>query len=167
MSELISKLGLDWKLLLANTTTFFIILWVLKKYAFGPIVAMLDKRQADIKDSLEAVKKANAAAAASDEARHLVLKNAKHEAASILTAAEQQAQAVRSDIVTKAKDETDAMVGHAKTQLEQERLAMLASARTELADLVVGATRKVIGGQLDEKLETKLAKQALKEIAKP
>ena len=67
MSELIHNLGIDWKLLLANAVTFLIVLWVLRKFAFGPIMRALEQRQGTIAKGLADAKQQTEALAAFEE----------------------------------------------------------------------------------------------------
>ena len=47
-SDLFSSIGIDWKLLALQTVAFLVLLWILKKWVYPPIAAMLDKREAAI-----------------------------------------------------------------------------------------------------------------------
>ena len=53
MQELITKLGIDWKFLIAQIVNFLVLLFVLYKFAYGPILAMLEKRQKKIEKGLK------------------------------------------------------------------------------------------------------------------
>ena len=59
MSELLTKLGIDLKLLVAQIVNFLILLLVLYKFAYGPIVAMLEKRQKKIEKGLKEAEEAH------------------------------------------------------------------------------------------------------------
>ncbi|MEK7537956.1 MAG: F0F1 ATP synthase subunit B, partial [Patescibacteria group bacterium] len=77
MGELVSKLGIDWKLLLANTLTFFLVLWILRRFAYRPIMDVLDRRQKTIGEGLDAAKRSTDELAAIKRDKEQVLKEAK------------------------------------------------------------------------------------------
>ena len=52
-TDLFSSIGIDWKLLALQTLAFLILLWFLKKFVYPSLVAMLDKREAQIKESVK------------------------------------------------------------------------------------------------------------------
>ena len=64
-ADLFSSIGIDWKLLVLQTIAFLILLWFLKKFVYPSLVAMLDKREKMIEESVRAARVAekNAAAA--------------------------------------------------------------------------------------------------------
>jgi F-type H+-transporting ATPase subunit b len=161
MGELITKLGIDWKLLLANTLTFFIVLWLLRKFAFRPIMAVLDRRQKTIGDGLDAAKKSQDELAAIQRDKTQVLKAAKTEALAIVTVAKKQGEAARQKLAAEAQAEVAAILARTKLQLDRERQAMVNQAKTELADVVVMATEKVLASTLDAKAKTTLADEAV------
>lgn len=169
MGELISKLGIDWKLLLANGLTFFLVLWILRKFAYRPIMEVLDRRQQTVGEGLAAAKKSQDELAAITKQKEEVMKAAKTEALAIVQTAQQQGEAVRQKVVEEAQAEATATITRAKAQLERQKLEMVSAAKTELADLVVAATGKVLEESLDAAAKTKLhdrAVAALKEASR-
>ncbi len=167
MGELVTKLGIDWKLLLANTVTFFLVLWILRKFAYRPIMDVLDRRQKTIGEGLEAAKQSQDELAAIQQEKTIVLKEAKNEALAIVTEAKKQGELAKQKIVEHANAAAQATLERTKTALDREQQAMVKRAKTELADLVVAATEKVLDATVDEQVQTKLAERAvaaLKEV---
>lgn len=166
MSELIENLGIDWKLLLANAITFFIVLWLLRKFAFGPLLAVIEKRQKTVADSLTQAARTEEAAEEADVKRAALLKKARAEASKILTAAKKESEEWHEQVKAKAQHEAADITDRARQALEQEKQHMVQAARSELAGLVVSATEKIISQHLDQKVETKLAQKALAAMEK-
>ncbi len=166
MAELITKLGIDWRLLVANTITFFLVLWLLRKFAYGPLLSVMDKRRKTIDEGLDQAKQAQEELASITKEKEKVLEAARNESLTMIQTAQKDAEARKQDIMTKASDEAQALLAKTRQQLGQEKQQMLDQAKGELAGLVVAATSKVISGQLDEKLQHKLAEQAIKEVSK-
>lgn len=168
MAELFTKLGIDWRLLAANTLTFFLVLWVLRKFAYRPILNVLERRQAQVAEGMAAAKQSQTELAAIQQQKQEILRAAKLEGAALIAAAREQAEAAKTKIAAEAQDEATATLQRAKAQLQRERETMIASAKTELADVIVAATAKVLDQHLDEAAQatmTKSAVKALQEVA--
>ncbi len=166
MAELFEKLGIDWKLLIANTATFFIVLWVLRKFAFKPLMAVMDKRQKAIGDGLDAAKQSQTELKAIQDEKQRVMEQAKTEALQMLQATQADAAKLRQQLIDQAQADATALATKTRAELDRQKVQMLAEAKSELADLVVSATEKVIGDQFDAKLSKKLASQAIAEVQK-
>lgn len=167
MGELVTTLGIDWKLLLANTLTFFLVLWILRKFAYRPILDVLEKRQQTVKQGLEAAERSTVELEAIQKDKAEILKTAKQEAQQIVKAAKSESETVKAQLLADAQAEAHATLTKTKQLLERERESMVSKAKTELADLVVQATSKVLNSTLDTKAKHALQKeavQALKEV---
>ncbi len=167
MSELFSKLGIDWRLLIANTITFFIVLWVLRKFAFGPIMDVLEKRQKTVGDGLSAAKRSSEELAAIQKDKVEILKAAKTEALAIVHEAKKQGETVKAKLAEDAQAEAMATLERTKKLLERERETMVNKAKVELADIIVAASEKVVAVALDAKTKSAMTKEAvaaLKEV---
>lgn len=164
MGELIHNLGIDWKLLIANTLTFLIVLWILRRFAYGPIMKALEDRQKTIATGLQAAKKTT------DEYAHLqtekdrLLAEAKQMAQSVLRDAESQAASIRQQEMEKTQAEAAQIVAKTREQLGRERQQMVQAAQGDLAKLVVEATEKVLAETVDPNLDKKIQQQALRAI---
>lgn len=165
MAELFEKLGVDWKLLIANAITFFIVLWVLRRFAYKPLMNVMEKRQTTIGAGLDAAKRSQEELTSIQHEKQRILEETKTEALSILQATQADAQQLRQQLLDQAHADAAVVTERTKAELERQRRQMIDAAKGELADLVVEATKKVVGEQLDEKLQKKLAEQALQKVA--
>ena len=107
MSELLSKLGIDWKLLIAQIINFLVLLFVLYKFAYGPIVAMLEKRQRKIEQGLADAEAARKNLEKSGEKQKEILKKARAEAKVIVEKAHKQAEKSKVEIAAEAKEQAE------------------------------------------------------------
>ena len=137
--SLLGPLGIDWRLFVLQTVAFAVLLLVLKKWVYPPILAMLDERDESIKEGLEAAEQAKKAASESEKRTAAMLKKAQQESRTI---------------VATAKNEAAEMVAEA----EQKDL------RNQMVDLVVDTTRKVTLDTVDPSKDTSLIKKQLEEI---
>ena len=161
MDLLLAKLGIDWKLLIAQLVNFLIVFFVLKKFAYKPILAMLDKRTAKIEKGLEDAQEANKRLEEIMEKEKEVMAQAKKEAQKIIKASEEQAKANAISIVLEARNQNEKLALSAKKQIEQEKERMILEIKKEISDLVIGATEKIIEQKLDREKDAELIKRSL------
>jgi F-type H+-transporting ATPase subunit b len=161
MSELITKLGIDWKLLIAQIINFLVLLFVLYKFAYGPILAMLEKRQKKIEKGLKDADAAHKKLAESEEKQKEILHKARQEAKEIVEKARAQAEKAKVDIAAEAKNEGQKMIADAKEQIEQEKKKTLQEIKSEIGSLVVAAAEKIIDEKMDEKRDREIIEKAI------
>ena len=139
MSELIKHFGIDWKLLAAQVVNFAILLFLLKRFAYKPILGMLKKRREEIEKGLKFTKDAETKLNLIGEEREEVLKTARQEALKIVGDAEHTGRIRKDEALTKAAEllaelGLEARSRHFPNQLsggEQQRVAI---ARALLTD---------------------------------
>jgi F-type H+-transporting ATPase subunit b len=151
-------------LMIWTIVAFVVTLFVLKKYAFGPIQQMIDERRERIRRALEEADDAR------DEARRLLREHraligqARGQAEQILAEARRVAEAQRQRV----KDETEAdrqrRLEETKRQIEAETVRALQQIRAEVAELTLVATAKVTGKVLDDSDHRRLIEDAIKEL---
>jgi F-type H+-transporting ATPase subunit b len=162
MSELLTKLGIDWKLLIAQVVNFLVLLFVLWKFAYGPVLAMLDKRQKKIEKGLKDADEAHQKLAESEEKQKEILKKARTEAKEIIEKAHIQEEKSKSEMAAEAKAQAEKIIASAKDQIEQEKNKMLSEVKSEIGALVVSAAEKIIVEKIDEKKDKELVENFLK-----
>src|SRR5690349_12024196 len=133
MSELFSKLGIDWKLLIANSLTFFIVLWVLRKFAYRPLMNVMEKRQATIGEGLDAAKRSQEELKSIQDEKQRILEESKTESLKILQATQADAQKLRQQLLEQAQNDATALTQRTAAELERQRKQMIESAKDELA----------------------------------
>lgn len=166
MNDLITKLGIDWKLLVFQIINFFILLWVLKRYAYKPILGALERRQQMIAKGVEDAKKAEEGLSRLEQEKERVLREARKEEQSIVEAARKDAVEYTVQSREVAKAETAVMLEAARREAVRTKETIVREAKTELADLVVAAAEKVIRAKLDPATDRRLLEDALDERLK-
>ena len=162
MSELLTKLGIDWKLLIAQIINFLVLLFVLYKFAYGPIVAMLEKRQKKIEQGLADAEAARRNLEKSEEKQKEILKKARADFKVIVEKAHLQAEKSKSEIAAEAKAQAEKILADAKTQIGREKEKTIAEIKSEIGGLVVAAAEKVIGEKMDEGKDKKLIEKVIR-----
>lgn len=164
MSDLVTKLGIDWKLLLAQIVNFLVLLWVLKRFAYGPIIRALAKRSKTIEQSLVQAKEIETERNRLAEEKQAELAKARAAAQQLLGEARQDAEAFLAQSREQAKQEAAAVVKAASQEAKRTKDAIVAEAKQELADVVVASAEKVIRVKLDTAADRKLVDEALREM---
>lgn len=156
MSELLSSLGLNIKLFIPQIINFCIVLFVLYRFAYKPVLKMLDERTTKIEkglaDAEESQKKLEDIVRKEKE----VIIEAKKQAKDIIEKAQGQAQAQREELIALAKDESQKLIAKAQKSIEEEKNKMVSEAKKEIASLVVFAVEKIISQKVDHNIDAKI-----------
>lgn len=164
MEGLISTFHLDIKLLVAQLVNFFIVLFVLYKFAYKPLLSKMNERTAQIEKGLTDAQKAQEALANAEKTREERVIAAKKEAKQILQEAQEMADKNKEDLVNTAKQEAQKVLDDAKKQISLEKEKMLSQVQQEIGSLVVLATEKVIDQKLSESKDKELINNAVGQV---
>jgi F-type H+-transporting ATPase subunit b len=162
MDELIKTFHIEVNLLVAQMVNFAIVLWVLYKFAYKPVLKTLNSRTNKIEKGLADADAAGKKLEEIVEKEKEVMAKAKKEAQEIIKIAEEQAKANSMSIVLEARNQSEKLLISAKSQIEQEKNKMLSEVKGEIANLVVLATEKIIGEKLDKEKDKELIEKAIK-----
>lgn len=160
-TDLFSSIGVDWELLILQTIAFLVLLWFLKKFVYPPLVAMLDKREAQIEESTRAAVEASKRAAESQEKVDKLLAQARSEAREIVATAKSEAGAMLTDAEAKSKQQAENIVAQAQDSIAKEVLAAKKALHNETIELVAQATEKVVGKTVNANVDNSVIKAAL------
>jgi F-type H+-transporting ATPase subunit b len=160
--ELINALGLNVKILLAQLVNFGVLLFVLYKFAYNPILKMLDERKDKIEEGIKNAEDAKAKLARIEMQEKEVLADARKEAQKIIASAEDVAKKNKEDILEEAKKQSKEILEKAEKSIEQEKNKMMEDAKKELSELVSLATEKVVGEKVDEKKDKEIIESVIK-----
>jgi F-type H+-transporting ATPase subunit b len=163
LSVFFDSFGVNWLSLAWYAILFFAVFYLLRRYAFGPVTAMIDKRQAEINQALDEAQDALATVKKNREKAELILWNASQEAQEMVRRAERAANDIQSDARREAKVQQDVMIAKARTEIEQERLAAIADIRRQVVDLALVAAGTVIRENLDADKNRRLAEQTIQQ----
>jgi F-type H+-transporting ATPase subunit b len=157
----LGTLGINWKLFIAQLANFAIVLFVLWKWAWKPILKVLDDRSRRIEQSVNDAKRIEEEMKLLDKRRNDGLRAAEQSAQTIITEANASAKATREQLLAESKKEAAQVLAIGKTQLEAEKNRMVHEAKTEIADLVVEASEKVLAESMNDKRHRALVEKVL------
>jgi F-type H+-transporting ATPase subunit b len=144
--------------------TFLVLLVVLSKFAWGPIVKMLDEREQTIHGAIDAAKKERAEAEKMMVEQKEALARASREAAELAKRNQLEVEALRQELTAKARKEADELVASARKQIVEEKSKAVAELRGMAADLAIDAAARLVKGSLDEKAQRALVEDYLKQL---
>jgi len=148
-----------------TTIIFLLVLFVLAKYAFGPIQNALKKREQDIQESLNQAEQAKADIAALQDKNEQLLKQAQEERAKILKEAKETKDAIVKEAKEKARAEAQKIVTIAQEEISNMKQSVLAEAKNELGTMAIEIAEKVLRQKLSgDKDQEKLVQSLVEEI---
>jgi F-type H+-transporting ATPase subunit b len=160
-----SELGIDWKALFTQLISFSIVFFVLWRFAYKPIFAMLQMRRERIAESLANAEKIKADVARTEVERQKILADAGDKANKLIDEARQAAARVREQETQKAISAAEQIVIKAREAAAQERAQMLTGLKREVGRLVVKTTTAVTGKILTPDDQKRLAEETEKQLA--
>lgn len=163
--ELISKLGINLGMLIAQLVNFLILLFVLKKFVYGPVLEKLEQRKAMIAKSVSDAKTAEETLKDIEKARAEMLEKTKSQALSMIEAAAASAQQAKDSITESARREAQEIFDQSKLQIAREKEKMLKEASEELGQLVVKAAEKIIEREFTPQDQKRLAMEATQQFS--
>lgn len=150
MEGIIEQFGFAWAKFIAQIIIVLIVYFILSKYAFGPVLAMLEARRKRIADGEENIKKIESELAKAEEKVQGMLDEANRDAERMISEARDSAEAVRNQKTQEAIKEAQGIIEKAREASRLEHEAAMNELKKDFGRLVIDATSKVTGKVLDE-----------------
>ncbi|MFQ5720064.1 MAG: F0F1 ATP synthase subunit B [Acidobacteriota bacterium] len=129
--------------------TFLLLVFVLGKFAWKPILAILHEREQSIRQALDESRRARDEAESLMEQNRTILADAQNRANELLEQARREAEARRAELVEKTRQDAEALMARSREEIERQQRAAIKEIRGEVADLAMGAAARVVGQSLD------------------
>lgn len=142
--ELLTTLGIDWKLLIVQLLNFGILIVVLSVLVYRPILQLIDDRRERVRKSMEDTKAIENQRREIDEFKLEQMKKIDAECGKFLENAKHQAESVKKEILGNAEKEASAILTKARQQLDDERGRMVREIQGSLSSVVVKMAEKII-----------------------
>lgn len=149
MELLLPSMGLLFWTLIA----FFIVFFILRKYAWKPILSSLNERERTIAGSLATAEKVKAEMIQLKSENEALLAKAREERALMIKQAKDTSDKMISDAKDKAKGEYDRILRDAQSAIEQQKMAALTDVKNQVGKLVIEVAEKVLRRELSNKGE--------------
>ena len=149
-----------------QTVLFLALLFLLRKYAWKPILSAVEEREEGIKNALEAADNAKKEMESLNADNERILRKAKAERDNILKEAREIKETIITEAKTQATEEADKVLASAREQINNEKLAAITELKNQVADLSIDIAEKVLKSELEDIAKQKeLVNNALKEAA--
>jgi F-type H+-transporting ATPase subunit b len=143
--------------------TFLIVLWVLKRFAFGPIQRMIDERRDRIREALDEADKARSEARELRELTQREREQAKLEREQILDEARRQSQRLAEQARERADADLKEALEKNREELAAENQRLREQIRRDVVELTLYASEKVTGKVLDQDDQRRLIEETIEE----
>ena len=144
--------------------TFLILLWLLAKFAWRPLLAALEQRQETIRKSLDDAQQAKQDLERLNAESRKILAEARVQAESILSQTRTDASRLRDELKQKAQSEAAGVIKNAERQIQLETARALQQIRIEAVDLSVQIASKIIQRNLSREDNERLIEDALRQV---
>ena len=162
--RIVTTFGVDWPHLLAQVASFCIVCFVLYRFAYRPILKMLEARREQIARGLANAEQIKAELAQTETQRQEVMARANAEATKFIEEARAAASRLQEKETQKAIAAAEQILVKAREAAGQDYARMLADLKREVGGLVVQATAKVVGKILTPEDQRRLAEETAKEL---
>ena len=153
-------------LIIWTIVTFVLLLLVLRKIAWKPLLEALQRREEHVRSSIERAEHAKQEAERALEENRRQLALAEAESQRILNEGRALAEKLKQDIIDKAQQQSRKMIDQAKHEIARDKDAALAALRQEVAALAVEVAEKILDETLDESKHRKIVDSYLRDLPK-
>jgi F-type H+-transporting ATPase subunit b len=149
-----------------QTVLFLALLFLLRKYAWKPILSAVEEREEGIKSALDAADNAKNEMEALNADNERILLEAKAERDAILKEAREIKDGIIAEAKAQATVEADKVMSSAREQINNEKIAAITELKNQVADLSIDIAEKILKSELKDNTKQKeIVKNALKEAA--
>jgi F-type H+-transporting ATPase subunit b len=157
------QLGINLPLLIAQVINFFIVLVALRIFLYKPVLEMLDRRAARVREGLEAAEQSKEQASQAEQEVSQQLDQARQQGQALIAQAQEASNRIQEEARAQARREAETLLERARSEIQLERDQAIGELRKEFADITVSAAEKVIGQSLDKQAHRRLIDETLAE----
>lgn len=163
MDKLIEALGINPGLLLAQLVNFVVLLLILKKFAFKPILTFVQERTKKIEEGLRNAENATEALAKAQQDQDAIIQEARAEGRSIVAEARAHAEKQAQELLAKNAEQIAALNAKHEADMKALHAQMMKEVRAEASSLVFAVTEKVLREKLNDATDKKMVETYLAE----
>lgn len=156
-------LGIKPSLLITQIVNFAILLFLLQRFLYKPVLNMLQDRRERIREGLAEAERVRAEAEEQRKEYEEELAQQRQESQKRIQQAMQASEEAREEIIAEARQEAERIKEQAREEIEYERRQALEQLRTEVADLSILAAQKILDGAIDEQAQRDLIQDFIDE----
>ena len=165
IEQICSNFHVTWPKFIAQLVLFLIAFFVLSRYAFGPILKILEERRKRIEEGMLNTEKIKKQLAEAELRYQEVLRKANDDAQILLEESRKNNEAFSQREMDRAVKESAAIVERARQEIASERNLMVDAVKSEMVSLVIKTTATVVGRVLTPEDQKRLSEEAQKSLA--
>ena len=158
-------LNTEWGLMVWTLITFGIAVFILWKFAFGPLQKIIDQRRTGIQESMDVAEETRAEAHRLLDEYKATLAKVRTEAEEILERSRTTGDHAKAEIMAEAKAQSERVLAQAHEQIERDTQAAIRELKSQIAEFTALATEKVVTGGLNAADQQRLIDEALAELS--
>ena len=148
-----------------STITFLLLLVILKKYLWKPLLDNLDNREKLINDSIKNAEDIQRKSEESFEAYNAKLAEAREEVRKVISAGKESAEKIKTEILDEANKRASVLVDKAKKEIEAEKSGSLNEIKKIVVDVSLAAAGKMIKNNIKSEDHMRLIEETMKSMA--
>jgi F-type H+-transporting ATPase subunit b len=156
--------SVDRTLFWATLVAFAVFAWILAKFAWGPLLKIVDEREKTIRDQVDAAEQAAADAKATLLQHQELLRGAGRERDEILARATKDAEALRAELQAKARGDAEQIVARSREQMQREKEQAITELRGQVAEIAIEAASRIVKSSLSAEAQRKLVDDFIREL---
>jgi F-type H+-transporting ATPase subunit b len=164
MDQLFEKFGLHVNLLIAQMVNFGILLLVLYKFVYQPVLKILDQRREKIEKSLQQAKEIEIRTQQLQEDINQQMAAAKKQSDALIMEAREIGERARNEILIRTNQEVSMMLEKAKADIQAEKEHMMTDIQDYIVKTSIIIVEKILRNKLDEKTKEQLVLDSMKEL---
>lgn len=162
--KLISALGLDLRILLAQLINFAILILVLWRFAYKPVFAILEERRSKLIKGVKDSEAAEKRLAEADEKKKEIIAISRQEANEIIEQSKKKAELRYQEIIAKSKLDLEQIVEDEKAKIVIEKNNAILEIKKETAQIISLALSKILSEKVDSKKDSELISKVIKDL---
>jgi F-type H+-transporting ATPase subunit b len=166
LADKINLIEVNPGLMIWVVVTFIVLLFVLKKVAWKPILSALENREAAIRESLEKAEKAQEEAKKVLEENKANIQKAEAESKKIINQSREYAEKLKDQLLLEGKEQAKKIVDDATAEIERKQEAAFEQLKTQVAEIAIQAAEKIMNANLDNDAQKRIANKFIGEITK-
>ncbi len=161
MDQILNSMGINVAAVIWHAVNFMILLLVLQRFLYRPVIRMLDDRSTRIRESLAQAETIRTETARLEAASRNILDEARREGQQLLAQANRSAEQIMAEARRQAQAENERLVERARSEIERERDQVFQELRQHVADLAVTAATRIVRRSLDDGAQRDLIREFL------
>lgn len=164
MEDLIRQFGIDARILLAQIINFLVLLFLLRRFAYRPLLRMMQKRREEIAKGVRFTADAEKRLFEINALKERTLRDAREEGIGIIKRSEQVGEVRKDELLEEANKKTESIVEAARKKIKEEEMQMKDNVLKSAEELVRLAVGRVLGKMPSEERDELLIKEAILEM---